>query len=397
MFIKDEYYILTMEFTTAKKPMNNNSMAKKTKQTIKYTNFDISKVVLPALEDNRLNTAQKISVPKYKQDQYYDSLVQIQTHLINMFTYGIPKPGAYYKDDAARSFVKIPENVNDPASVEFFKKMESIDEYLTSPEGKKKLFSSEKVANNYVYQPIVRTPEELDEFDEELDEETRAKIAKQKEAGPKPRYIKLKIDLDWETKNIKSKVLVTNEEKKRVPVEDVVTLDDFNKYVRYKSNSTFVIMWNKVYASKNKLGDSKKYGAGFKIVQALCEEPRDSNYENVEDAFIDDEEVSNIMLSNVTISASNESVDLGSNKININLANDVKHLDDEQETDEQSDEEENDDEENDEADTVVTQAQAVVTKTVTPVVQKSATSKQRTSSSSSSTRSGKKTVTANQA
>ena len=102
------------------------------------------------VEDNKMNAGQRISIPKYKLDSYGDSLVQLQTPPIHIFTYGIPKPGAYYTDDTKRSFVKVPEDVNDPNSVAFFNKMESIDHFLTSIEGKKKVFGSEKVANNYV-------------------------------------------------------------------------------------------------------------------------------------------------------------------------------------------------------------------------------------------------------
>jgi hypothetical protein len=341
---------------------------KRSKPTIRYSDFKLEKLVINQVEDNKLNAGQRISIPKYKLDSYGDSLVQIQTPPITIFTYGIPKPGAYYKDDAARSFVKIPEDVNDPSSVALFKWGESIDKYMTSAEGKKKIFGSEKVANNYTYQPIVRTPEDKSEEDEDEDDENtnpnKKKQTKQdKDLGPRPRYMKLKIDLDWETKNIKTKVLVKNDEGKREAVEGIVSLDDINKYIRYKSTNTFVFMWNKIYASKNKLGDSKKYGAGFKITQALCEKPSDSKYINDEDAFIDDEEFMEHTLSSVKITVNNDTnitessvkVDLGKQQINTSVLDNDEEDEEDQEDDDQEEEEEEDDE--------------PVVQTKTPVVQ----------------------------
>ena len=334
----------------------------KAKATIRYSDFTLEKLIINQVEDNKLNAGQRISIPKYKQDSYGDSLVQIQSPPIYLLTYGIPKPGAYYKDDAARAFVKVPEDVNEPNSVAFFKKMESIDKFLTSIEGKKKVFGSEKVANNYVYQPIVRTPEDRHDEDEEDDNEDRKKTVKKqdKDSGPRPRYMKFKIDLDWETKAIKTKVLVKNDEGKREPVDGIVSLDDINKYIRYKSTNTLVIMWNKIYASKNKLGDSKKYGAGFKITQSLCEKPSDAKYANDEDAFIDDDDDMQ-MLSNVKITVDQEpsintnsvKVELGKNSVSSALDNQENENDDEDENDEEDQEDQEDQEDDDENEPVV--------------------------------------------
>lgn len=342
-----------MMFANTQNKQAKQATNTKAKATIRFSDFSLEKLVINQVEDNKLNAGQRISIPKYKQDSYGDSLVQMQSPPIFIFTYGIPKPGAYYKDDAARAFVKVPEDVNDPNSVAFFNKMESIDKYLTSAEGKKKIFGSEKVANNYVYQPIVRTPEDKQDEDEDEDEDDDKKkktVKKQdKDQGPRPRYMKFKIDLDWETKAIKTKVLVKNDEGKREPVDGIVSLDDINKYIRYKSTNTLVIMWNKIYASKNKLGDSKKYGAGFKITQALCEKPSDAKYTNDEDAFIDDEDDMQ-MLSNVkitidqepTINTNSVKVELGKNSISSALDGEEEE-EDEDEAEEEEDEEDDDD------------------------------------------------------
>jgi len=365
---------------------NKQSNSRTMKATIRYNDFSLDKLIINQVEDNKLNAGQRISIPKYKQDAYGDSLVQLQTPPIYLFAYGIPKPGAYYKDDAARSFVKVPEDVNDPNSVSFFNQMESIDRYLTSPDGKKKIFGSEKVANNYVYQPIVRTPEnkqdDEDEDDDDEDNHKKKQSKKQTEIdlGPKPRYMKFKIDLDWETKVIKTKVLVKNDEGKREPVSGIVTLEDINKYIRYKSTNTLVIMWNKIYASKNKLGDSKKYGAGFKITQSLCEKPNDNKYNNDEDAFIDDEDFigAEHTLSNVKITVGEEptlmtnsvKVEIGKNTVSSALDNNDE--DDDENENENEDEDEDEDEEDDEP-VVQTQKKVAVNTPTKQVGRKPAT------------------------
>lgn len=327
---------------------SNRQTQNRSKATIKYSDFDYTKLIINPVEDNKLNPAQKLTIPKIKQDQYGDSLIQIQTHPIYFFTYGIPKEGKYYKDDVSRSFVKIPEDVNDPKSVDFFNRMDQVDKFMVSPEGKKKVFGSEKVANNYVYQPIVRVPEinyEEDEDDDDDAKKQKAKNAKNSDI-PRPRYMKVKIDLDWETKAIKSKILVKDETGKRVPVQGISSLDEVVKYIRYKSTSTFIIMMNKIYASKNKLGDSKKYGIGFKLVQSLSEPQSENSYNNDEDAFIDDDDMGfSQQLSSVKIVEDVSQNDMSSNIVKVSLSSALDAKDDDEDED---DEEENEDDEDDE-------------------------------------------------
>lgn len=299
----------------------SNVNVKKAKQTVSYSNFDASKLIVQTLEDNKLNTAQKLSMVRYKYDQYSDNLCQIQSHNCKLFTYGIPRAGPYYTSDKQRAFIKIPEDVNDPKSVLFFKKLEEIDEFMQSPEVKKKLFGSEKVANAYKYQPIVRVPEERDDVDDLDDNET-----KKKNNIPGPRYMKVKIDLDWETGNIKSKCYVKDENNKRVQIDGITTLDEFNKYVRYMSHICMVMIMNKIYATKAKVnGESRKYGPTFKLSGVVCEPPANGYADQGEDAFIDDEdEEGTTQLSGVKITADEDDdtpISLNESSVNVNLAN----------------------------------------------------------------------------
>ena len=333
------------------------STVQRTKQTISYSNFDVNKLLVQPLEDNKLNTAQKLAMVRYKHDQYSEGLCQIQSHNCKLFTYGIPRAGPYYATDKARAFVKVPEDVNDPKSVTFFNKLELIDTLMQTTEFKKKLFGSDKVANLYKYQPIVRVAEERE--DEDADDAVDK--APKKNYGPRPRYMKVKVDLDWETSNVKTKCFVKDDSGARVPVTDITTLDELNKYVRYQSTICMVMILNKVYASKAKVnGESKKYGATFKLSQVVCELPTSSYSGQDEDAFIDDEDNST-QLSGLKINAVEEededepTVTLNESSVKVNLAS---ALDDE--------DEDEDEDEDDEGEEVVETPRVVIQPAKTP-------------------------------
>ena len=69
------------------------------------------------------------------------------------------------------------------------------------------------------------------------------------------RFIKLKIDLDYKTGTILSKVFI-KEGSERVPVYDIEKLDDLLKYIKYHSTVRFLILFDKSYMTKPKLGNT---------------------------------------------------------------------------------------------------------------------------------------------
>lgn len=313
----------------------------RTNATISFKNADANKLQLGPLEDTKFNQSQKLSMVRYDNG----NMCQIQTHLINLFTYGVPKTGPYYASDKARAFVKIPEDVNNPDSVLFFNKLEAFDVKLQSAEIKNKLFG--KAVNQYSYQPIVRSPEVAEDDD----------APEKKNKGPQPRYVKLKIDLDWESGKIKTKCFQKDAAGKRIPVSDINSVDEFSNLVRWKSSFVAVILMNKLYASKNKVGDTKKYGVTFKIV-SLCAEQSlyVPNQSTDGDVFLEDDTTSNL-LSNVKITT----IEDDSVKVEVKPTNQFKQaLDDDVEEDEDEDEDEGEDEGEDEVVEVVKPQPVVV-------------------------------------
>lgn len=323
---------------------NMNKTAQRPKATIKYSDLNTNNLNVLALEDNKLNTAQKLAMVRYKHDKYNEDICQIQSPSIKLFTYGIPREGKWYPNDKTRAFIKVPEDATDPKCMAFFSKLDEIDTMFQTSEFKVKLFGSEKVANNYKYQPIVRIPEEREDEDD---------AAPKKDAVPRPRFMKVKVDLDWETSKVKSKCMIKDAEGKRVPVTDIETLDDLAKYVRYRSNICMVLIANKVYASKAKVGgESKKYGITFKLSQVVCEPPTQASNDYDEDKFIDDEDVGTRQFNNlsITVGDDNDDNNLYQNTIKLDLKTDIakiKNALDKQDEDEDDDEDNEDEEDED--------------------------------------------------
>jgi hypothetical protein len=306
---------------------NKNNKNNKKNNTILYKDFDINKLIIKNLEDTKYNVAQKIAMLKYKHSNY-DTICLLQTPNIELFTYGIPRPASWYLTDKSRSFIKVPEDVNNPNCVHFFKKLEEIDNMLQSETFKEKIFGSKKVAELYKYQPIVREPEELN--------------------NPlRPRYIKVNIDIDYNTQQIKSKCYIPenkedddhkNTKNSKLALElvnDIENIDDFAKYVKYQSTICMVICINKLYASKNKVnGEIRKYGITFKLHQVLCEAPT-KNYNDINNnAFIDTDEIDN----------NNPLINVKIKKELHNLVDNATVLDEDCDEDEDEDEEENEEE-----------------------------------------------------
>lgn len=313
-------------------------VVKPQKITVSYANFDVTNLNVLPLTEHKMNNSQKLSMVRYKVNGV-ESLCQIQSPNTRLFTYGIPRIGQFFPNDKSRAHVKVPEDVNDPKSVAFFNKLESVDEYFKSADFKKKLFGSEKVAATYIYQPVVRSNEEDEDGNK----------------TPGPRYIKVKIDLEWETNKVLTKCMI-KQDGKRVPVNDVNTIDDLSKYVRFQSNICMVMIMNKIYASKNKVGgESKKYGATFKLSQIVCDALTAGKDSYDVDAFIDDED-DMPQLSGVKITTTNTAT-IGQSSVSINLAASALDSKGDDEEDEENDDEE--DEEDDE--------EVVETAPITPV------------------------------
>ena len=267
--------------------MANYSNAKKLNEdkiTINYTDFDIDKLTFTDLEENERSKGQKISFPRYNHSKFGNKCpICIQFPWFNLDSYGVPKVGEFYKEDSQRLFLKIPLDQSNPTVKAFSDFIKSIDTKLSSPEFMKLLLGQKSA--KYKYQPIFRLPVEDDDEDD--------KIKKKKNYGPKHPYMKLKLDYTYPDLQIKSKVFISsfdseNNKRNRNKVNDIETVDDFSKYVSWKSIIHPISQPIKLWAQSPSKTDPT-YGLSFRLVQVEVEPSKEnSNILDLdEDAFLD--------------------------------------------------------------------------------------------------------------
>lgn len=255
------------------------------KVTIKVADLNIKRISTTELEENKRSKNQKIAYVRYATDKGTDSKLLFQTTLLTLDTYGIPrKPKDDEDEDKAfdRTFIKVPMNTEDKEGKVMYDKLTELDTHIDT-NLKTQLFKTQQEANGYEYQPIVRVP----------DQEETIENGEQKYRPP---YCKAKLDIDFDSGDILTKVYLKNSGPgaKRTLLTDVKTIDDLTKYVRYMSKVRLILMPNKVWAAKNKLGNAKKksYGMSLKVMQIEVEPPVSNSVKDMlkDDAFIDDED-----------------------------------------------------------------------------------------------------------
>ena len=187
-------------------------------KTIRYNDVNPSNIIVNDYVDSKYSPGQKVVYLTYNGEPF-----QIQSPDIKLFTYGIPRDNPQFiKTEKDRMFIKIPEDINNPRCVEFFKKFDEIDKIFDCEEFRTNKFG--KSAKQYKFNNLVKSPQVQDEDDE--DEEKKPS---------KPRSIKIKIDSDFNTGKIATKCFIKQSNGTMKPVEDINSIDDLAKYVRYTS------------------------------------------------------------------------------------------------------------------------------------------------------------------
>ena len=264
--------------------------------TVKHTDVEVNRISSTELQENERSKGQKIAYPKYNHPKFgIDQPLIFQFPWVRLETYGVPRAGEYFKNDSDRTFVKIPLNISISEIEELVKKCKEIDEYFSSEEFASKLLG--KKWNKYTYQPIIR--ESISYNDDDDDENSKKKTSKQS-ILPKYPYLKLKIDTDYTSGEIKTKLFrseIVDNKRNRIEIQDIKTIDDFARFVCFQSNFRPIVRLVKFWAQPLTKKDPA-WGATFKIIKAEVESPIKGNsmykdYMN-SDAFLDsDEETTN--------------------------------------------------------------------------------------------------------
>ena len=242
--------------------------ARNNSKPVLYSKLDVSKIEFTQMdtkskEQNRRQFTSWI--------RYGNGNLVFQTPEIQLTSHGIPpkegKDGSeWFKDDLERSYIKLPLDENQNRVSTFKNLLNNFDEHARN--NLKTIFGSEKSAKKYHYNHVVKTPQSNAEVnDDDEDEEEENSNNDEKVKIPKPDYIKVKLDLNWETKKCVTPVFVKNESGKPERVK-VDCISDLEKFVGYKSKIICVIMANKVWASKTAdMTGARQCGITFKLIQ----------------------------------------------------------------------------------------------------------------------------------
>jgi hypothetical protein len=253
--------------------------------TTKYQDFDVKDLTFTKFEENERSKAQNLAYPRFKESQR----LMLQGPWIDMNAYGVPQLGEYYKTDKDRAFIKIPLDLSNPEVKEFYEKLQTIDEMMSSKEFKAQQFGAKANKYKYAY-PICRVPMEEEDDDEEKE--------KKKSKYPRPPYMKVKLDATWPETKILTQVYtsIMKDGKREREKQTVESVDDFANVVRYLSKIRPIIQPVKAWCEKKgKMGkDYLEYGMTFKLIKIEVE-PHVGSGNNMSqymnnDAFIDSDD-----------------------------------------------------------------------------------------------------------
>jgi len=260
--------------------------------TVDYTKFEVTKFEAPKPEENDRSMGQLVSYPSYNGGSLY-----LQLPWVKLYTYGIPRLGEFYKTDDDRSHLRIPLDLSIPEIADFVNKIKAIDAKFSSEEYKDKLFG--KKAKKYTYSPIYREGQPQEE-DSDDDDDTKKSKAK---AAPRPPYLKVKFDLTWPDKKVKTTIfesnLNTSTNKRDRKKLDVSTIDEAANALRYMSTVRPIAWCVKLWAHNDKKKDPQ-YGLTFKLIKIEVEPaPKMGNYVSSKDiqessAFVDSDDEDNV-------------------------------------------------------------------------------------------------------
>ena len=264
-------------------------------KSIACPEFEVDRLYFRAQEPKE-DATQLMCFPKYlysDEDNDYELTPEnfekhsesaiIVTKPIKMVKGGIPKFNVKYhpegENSMKRAYFYIPENKEDPNSMELFTLMNEIDDYMVSEINDKKnaggIFcvlnkKKKKIAlKGITYTRMVRAAKPFDDLDLDDDEEKKPK----KEFVP---WNRIRVNLSTvyddklgpnDLKDINTQVYVGDSEKP----ENCKTVSSVADHFMWQCTAQFALMFHKAWIKK---GDQKECGIGIKCVQiGVTEQP----------------------------------------------------------------------------------------------------------------------------
>lgn len=258
--------------------MSGNSI--KGKKAILCKSFDVSKFHITEIDkDNTRTSSQYIAYPKYtykdKNGDEVESNLVVKTGPIKIVSGGIPKltekSKEWFKKPEDRAVFKIPLDPEQPSAVDVQHMCEQLDEYIIKH--KEEVLKGMKNPKDIDYTSIVREPQENEGDFSDDEKSSKSKSGKAKKTYPKYKYVKVKLDVDFNTKDILTPIYVVNEETKEMERVNVKSVSDVEKYFTWNCTAQFVIMPNKMWVMKTKDKSGKRsFGIGLKCLQIAITE-----------------------------------------------------------------------------------------------------------------------------
>jgi hypothetical protein len=256
--------------------------------TVNYNSFNANNLTFTKLEENNRSKGQLISYSRYDPtNSGKDGALFLQSPWFKLFTYGVPRLGEYYKTDADRSHLRVPFDLTDPDVLSFVNKIKDIDTKFSNSDMMQTMIG--KKYTKYKYQTIYR--EGQDQVNDDSDDETE-KV--NKDAPPRPPYMKVKLDTSYPDNEVRTQVFLSeldkNNKRIRTKLDNIKTIDDFANTVRFLSNVRLIIRPVKYWAHQATKKDPQ-CGIVWKLVKIEVEPPKSSNtmYKQIyeSDNFID--------------------------------------------------------------------------------------------------------------
>lgn len=246
---------------------------KNTKQSrarpVHVNKFNIKKLEYTELDlDNEFVKSQGMAFPRYNGQRAF----LFKTDFIELTQYGIPKSTAndtdvdYYDHDLDRSFLKIPFDPEQEATMNLRAMLEKIDKYWSRKGNRKLFFAVDPDMPDFYkafdYLPTIKNPVSLTSpnIPKKIREKLKDKVRHQ--------FCKLKFALSYPDKDIETSVYIRDTMDSEPRELDVKTVSDIDKYLTIGSKFRLIGAISKVWAAlQSKGGKTQDFSVSLKIWQ----------------------------------------------------------------------------------------------------------------------------------
>ena len=227
-------------------------------------NFDLSKFILKAIEEKMSKGSQYLAFPKCRRGKNKEVPLTIVTDTIKLTKGGIPKlDGEYKKTDADRGFFWVGCDKQQKSCVKLFDVFRSIDEHYQEQ-------LSKNSDTKFVHLLKDKNKEPLDKLDYvALVRESAVPENAEKKVEPFDR-IKVKFNTKYDkdlpegqVSDITTSLFVGDREEP----ENLATVTDFEKFLRWNCEAKFVLQINKFWAMKAVKNKKRECGLSIKCLQ----------------------------------------------------------------------------------------------------------------------------------